>query len=101
MKRIAALAACALLLVGCNDQSQKVGDTAAGSIRIWHDDQRSVTCWIFGEGYRGGLSCIPDTQLPKAGDPGCVPGTETPGEIIDGKQFPGTCVSRRYAGGAR
>lgn len=100
MKRLAAVAACVLLLAGCDGDTVSVGDAGAGSsINVWHDDQRSVTCWVFKGYQRGGLSCIPDSQLP---DPdSCLPGTETPATKIDGVTFPGECVSRRYAEGAR
>lgn len=71
MKRLAALAACVLLLAGCEDQSVKAGDVGVGEISVWHDSQRSVTCWIYSSVKKGGLSCIPDNQLTKSSDPEC------------------------------
>jgi hypothetical protein len=32
-------------------------------VTVWHDDERSVTCWVFWGFQRGGISCIPDSQL--------------------------------------
>ena len=29
----------------------------------YHDDEYRVTCWVFSNGYQGGISCIPDAQL--------------------------------------
>lgn len=34
----------------------------ATHIQVWHDDQRGVTCWIYG-GTNGGISCLPDGVL--------------------------------------
>ena len=28
-----------------------------------HDDEMSVTCWVFSDPYRGGISCLPDQQI--------------------------------------
>jgi len=30
---------------------------AESNIRIYHDDQRQVTCWIY---FSSGISCLPD-----------------------------------------
>ena len=65
MKRLAAVAACVLLLAGCDGQTTPTGSTGTGSISVWHDNQRSVTCWVFKDYQRGGLSCIPDSQLDR------------------------------------
>jgi len=40
-------------------------DTDARTISVWHDDERSVTCWVYKSGYAGGLSCIPDKELAR------------------------------------
>lgn len=68
---------CAALLGGCieHDQSdveqpkaQEVGQLSSlDRVRVWHDDQRHVTCWVYIGYQRGGLSCIPDSQLPMGG----------------------------------
>lgn len=71
MKRLAALAACVLLLAGCDGDTVRAGDAGDGIIRVWHDNQRSVTCWVYRGPNRGGLSCIPDSQLAKSSDPEC------------------------------
>lgn len=63
MKRLAAVAACVLLMAGCDGDTVSVGDAGDGSIRVWHDDAHSVTCWVYKGIKRGGLSCIPDSQL--------------------------------------
>jgi len=39
------------------------GNKVVPGVRRWHDDEKNVTCWIYSEGYRGGISCIPDHQL--------------------------------------
>lgn len=34
------------------------------TIEVIHDDKRGVTCWVYsGFSNRGGISCIPDSQL--------------------------------------
>lgn len=41
------------------------GLTSYGSdvVNIIHDETHSVTCWIYHDGYRGGISCLPDNQI--------------------------------------
>jgi hypothetical protein len=35
------------------------------AIRVWHDDQRLVTCWVAeGKDSDASIFCIPDAQLP-------------------------------------
>lgn len=65
---------CAALLGGCIEQThsqqepQQVGKLSNDDrIKVWHDDQRHVTCWVYLGYKRGGLSCIPDSQLPMGG----------------------------------
>jgi hypothetical protein len=43
--------------------TQNITNTDAETIYVWHDDSRHVTCWIYALNYKGGLSCIPDSQL--------------------------------------
>ncbi|WP_298724847.1 hypothetical protein, partial [uncultured Pseudomonas sp.] len=34
------------------------------NVEVIHDDKRAVTCWVYsGHYYKGGISCIPDSQL--------------------------------------
>lgn len=33
------------------------------NVSVVRDKERSVTCWIYRDGYKGGISCIPDWQL--------------------------------------
>ena len=52
-------------LTGCvalDDENIAAG-AISGKISRWHDDEKSVTCWTFKNGYAGGLSCIPDHML--------------------------------------
>lgn len=55
------------LLTGCGPLSGEPADPdstrAPGKVRVWHDDQRRVTCWIIKEGYSGGMSCLPDSEV--------------------------------------
>lgn len=72
MKKTIILLCCALL-GGCIEHAQsgseKPKDQQVGRldnddrIKVWHDDQRQVTCWVYVGNKRGGLSCIPDSQL--------------------------------------
>lgn len=54
------------------------------------DPKSPVTCYAL-IGYRkGGLSCIPDNQIPSMDD--CVPST-----VVEGKDgMPGSCVPYRH-----
>ena len=57
------LALCLLLL--------STGASAAqlpGGVTVFHDDARGATCWLYGQGVRGGISCIPDSQLQAGND---------------------------------
>lgn len=87
MIRLAALAAMALVLGGCDDaiHDQLFDPPKPSSARafyaeqrldrpfegatVQHDDRRAVTCWVYNQGVRGGISCIPDWMLtaPKGG----------------------------------
>ncbi|MFJ3147585.1 hypothetical protein [Pseudomonas hunanensis] len=52
------LALCLLLLA--------TGASAAPlpyGVRVFHDDERGATCWIYQAGSGAGISCIPDSQL--------------------------------------
>lgn len=52
------LALCLLLLA--------TGASAAPlpyGVRVFHDDEHGVTCWLYQGGNQGGISCIPDSQL--------------------------------------
>lgn len=62
MKRhIAAVAACVLLLAGCDSDGVKVGSpTGMASVKRIHDAEKSVTCWTIND---KAIDCIPDSQL--------------------------------------
>lgn len=72
MKKCIILLCCAML-GGCIEHAQSGSEQPkeqqAGKldnddrIKVWHDDQRQVTCWVYVGYKRGGLSCIPDSQL--------------------------------------
>ena len=56
------LALCLLLLAtGASAEPLPYG------VRVFHDDEHGATCWIYQAHNRGGISCIPDSQL-KAGN---------------------------------
>jgi hypothetical protein len=49
------------------------GQTSASEqlISVQHDSQRGVTCWILNN---NGISCLPDSSLPKQATPSCEVG---------------------------
>ncbi|MDR7024380.1 hypothetical protein [Pseudomonas peli] len=52
-------------LLGCDRRvpdAPRQKSHGASHIETWHDDQRGVTCWIYG-GTNGGISCLPDGVL--------------------------------------
>lgn len=65
---------CCVLLGGCIERAQQDGDKPQkpqqiepynndSRFGVWHDDQRSVTCWIY-DGYRErSIACLPDKDL--------------------------------------
>ena len=76
-----------LLLVACNTgpgsatvpsepQESPAPLTYAGTVKIYHDDERQVTCWIY-ENFKygglgassfagaGGISCLTDYEISK------------------------------------
>ena len=53
------LALC-LLLLATGASAEQV----TPNVEVIHDDKRAVTCWVYsGYHYKGGISCIPDSQL--------------------------------------
>lgn len=61
MKRLAAVAACVLLLAGCDGDGVKVASpTGLDSVRRIHDAEKGVTCWTIAD---KAIDCIPDSQL--------------------------------------
>ncbi|WP_275629819.1 hypothetical protein [Pseudomonas sp. 273] len=51
------------VLVGCTyEKEPREVANGAAHIRVWHDDKRGVTCWLYG-GTSGGISCLPDGAL--------------------------------------
>jgi len=52
------LALCLLLLATGASAEQLTMD-----VEVIHDSKRGVTCWLYKNGYAGGISCIPDSQL--------------------------------------
>lgn len=65
MKVLAALVL-PLVLAGCDAEKLKQPreKLLATQITIWHDDQRQVTCWLYG-GSNGGISCLPDGEIQR------------------------------------
>jgi hypothetical protein len=55
-----------LALAGCTDESKKAGDVGLGQISVWNDDARDVTCWVFRDYQKGGISCLPDWMLERS-----------------------------------
>ncbi|MGV0315188.1 hypothetical protein ACKU3N_004585 [Pseudomonas putida] len=63
-------------------------------VEVIHDDIRSVTCWVFRERYKGGISCIPDSQL-QAGNQRQLSPHETQPEPTPALA-PGRWIDERY-----
>ena len=63
MRRLVAIALLAILAVGCT----QVGEPISEGTRISysHDDAHHVSCWAFHEGYAGGISCLPDSEVQR------------------------------------
>ncbi|MCE1058107.1 hypothetical protein LU646_09450 [Pseudomonas alloputida] len=58
------LALC-LLLLATGASAEQV----TPNVEVIHDDKRAVTCWVYsGHYYKGGISCIPDSQLQAGND---------------------------------
>lgn len=68
MKLAPCLLAMMAMFPGCADKEdstfgEKIAGDWLGSVRVFHDDARAVTCWVYADGYKGGISCIPDKEL--------------------------------------
>lgn len=46
-----------------NEYMTLISGDEYSTVIVVHDDERNVTCWIYKDGYAGGISCIPDSQL--------------------------------------
>ncbi|HEN8732260.1 hypothetical protein I8746_05490 [Pseudomonas sp. USTB-Z] len=83
------LALCLLLLA--------TGASAAPlpyGVRVFHDDERGATCWIYQAGSGAGISCIPDSQL-QAGNQRELSPHETQPEPTPALA-PGRWIDERY-----
>lgn len=63
MKNLVLIALLAAL-AGCIEHEESPREKPYGAIHIqvWHDDERGVTCWLYGPS-NGGISCLPDGVL--------------------------------------
>lgn len=58
----AAFAVALVLPIACADGRPSLST----SIRVWHDDQRGVTCWVAeGKNDEASIHCLPDSQLER------------------------------------
>jgi hypothetical protein len=63
-RRVSLVLVLAGVVVGCDPEH--AGTTYPGtSVYMYHDNERSVTCWIYSVSYKGGISCLPDRELGK------------------------------------
>lgn len=69
MKRVAALAVLALVLVGCRSATapgENVGGglsaTGTEQVNYVHDTKHQVGCWVYVSSSNTSISCLPDTQ---------------------------------------
>lgn len=49
-------------LASCEYDETPRDKQSANNIKVWHDDERGVTCWLYGPS-NGGISCLPDGVL--------------------------------------
>jgi hypothetical protein len=66
MRHLLLVGLAAISLVACEGDGTEDANTDQGDgayITFYHDDERDVSCWVYDEGYGGGISCIPDDQL--------------------------------------
>jgi len=66
----AATIAMLAIIAGCDSPSmaelrhqQNLLRSAHDNVTVFHDEKRKVTCWIYANGYQGGISCLPDGQV--------------------------------------
>ncbi|OUM34436.1 hypothetical protein B8W72_10515 [Pseudomonas putida] len=84
------LALC-LLLLATGASAEQV----TPNVEVIHDDKRAVTCWVYsGQYYKGGISCIPDSQL-QAGNERQLSPHETQPEPTPALA-PGRWIDERY-----
>ncbi|MNM37729.1 hypothetical protein D3C81_484720 [compost metagenome] len=83
------LALCLLLLA----TGASAGQLPSG-VTVFHDDARGATCWLYELGVRGGISCIPDSQL-QAGNERQLSPHETQPEPTPALA-PGCWIDERY-----
>jgi hypothetical protein len=83
------LALCLLLLA-----TGASADQLPGGVNVFHDDARGATCWLYEQGVRGGISCIPDSQL-QAGNQRQLSPHETQPEPTPALA-PGRWIDERY-----
>ncbi|MBN4165038.1 hypothetical protein [Pseudomonas fulva] len=83
------LALCLLLLATGVSAEQLTPD-----VEVIHDGNRAVTCWVFRGSYKGGISCIPDSQLQASSERQLSP-HETQPEPTPA-MAPGRWIDERY-----
>lgn len=69
MKKIILIILVMVILSGCVGERKRLPNShivASGliaDVTRFEDDYYKVTCWIYRNGYAGGLACIPTDQL--------------------------------------
>ncbi|MEK2607834.1 hypothetical protein WLF18_01750 [Pseudomonas shirazensis] len=84
------LALCLLLLA----TGASANAALPNGVTVWHDDERSVTCWVLWSSNRGGISCIPDSQLQAGNDRQISPHEKDSGPAP--ALAPGRWIDERY-----
>jgi hypothetical protein len=83
------LALCLLLLA-----TGASADQLPGGVTVFHDDARGATCWLYEQGVRGGISCIPDSQLQAGNERQLSPHEQQPEPTP--ALAPGRWIDERY-----
>lgn len=70
--KIAIIIIMIVLIAGCvegvdtnkdNKNNIEIISTSSNYIKTINDEERNVTCWVYAQGYGGGISCLPDKQF--------------------------------------
>jgi hypothetical protein len=62
VSRVLAFLILTVAVAGC-EHTRPEQERIGLDVTMWHDDERSVTCWIYETAYGDGFACLSDSDI--------------------------------------